>query len=268
MFRKRDLYKTYISLNCFISTKIKTKPIDNVYFATIQKAGSQYVKQVFSDSRIQKYTQLLTYPQHRYEWDEFHKRFPKGTFVPGLYMSYDLYEEIIKPNNYKTFYVMRDPRDIVVSWYYSMLKTHGIMGKVGKYRNELQKLSFDEGLHYCIDALSIKFMAMRTWKNNEEHDSNIYLCKFEQIKENTLESFKKIFDHCSVDIPENVLHSVLSDYTKEKLRQKDLAKREDKSESHYRKKSSNFREAFKKEHLEHFKKVNGNLAEFLGYEAR
>jgi len=49
-------------------------------------------------------------------------------------MSYDLYEEIQKPERYRTIYVQRDPRDVIVSWYWSMLETHVLMGKVGKYR--------------------------------------------------------------------------------------------------------------------------------------
>ncbi|MCF8096137.1 MAG: sulfotransferase domain-containing protein [Desulfobacteraceae bacterium] len=260
MIKKRDIIKIFIN----IARKFNP-PIENIYFATIQKSGSQYIKQVFSDKRIQYYTKLLTYPQHRYEWDEFHKKFPKGTFVPGLYMSYDLYEEIEKPKSYKTFYVMRDPRNIVVSWYYSMMKTHKLMGKVGRYRKELQKLSFKEGLHYCIDALSIKFMAMRTWKNNE-NDPAVLILKFEDLKENPYSEFLRIFEHCGINIPHEVLKSVLSDYTKDKMREKDLANRVDITESHYRKTESKHQEVFEADHYKHFYQVTGNLVEILGYE--
>jgi hypothetical protein len=146
-----------------------------------------------------------------------------------------------------------------------MLKTHSVMGKVGKYRRDLEQLSLEDGLHYCIDALSIKFMAMRTWKNNED-DPNIRIYKFEDIADDPLDVFKNLFDFCNIHIPESHLQSVLSDYTKEKLRAKDLEKRKDQTDSHYRVKGSNFREAFTKKHMEHFREVTGNLSEFLGYD--
>lgn len=257
----KEAYKKYLKIKGFFHKG----PVDNIYFATIQKAGSQYIKNVFDDKRIRNHTKLMTYPQQRYEWDEFQKIFPKGAFVPGLYISYDLYDEIIKPSRYKTFYVMRDPRNIVVSWYHSMLKTHKIMGKVGRHRKDCQRLSFEDGLHYSIDALAIKFMAMRTWKINE-NDPSLLILKFESLKNDPLFSFKKIFEHCNVIIPEETLQAVLADYTKNKMRKKDLATRKDKAESHYRWKGSDFRDSFNHAHLEHFKQVTGNLVEYLGYE--
>lgn len=237
--------------------------MDNIYFATIQKAGSQWIKAIFHDNRIKKYTGLSTYPQHRYEWDDFHKNFPLKTFVPGLYMSYDLYEEIEKPNNYKTFYVMRDPRDIVVSWYYSMLESHSLMGKVGKYRNHLQRLNHDKGIEYCIKALAFKFAGMRTWMYSEDKD--VYICKFEDLILGPYDQFQKIFNHCQITIPPVVLQEVLNDYEKEKMRNQDIQKRKNNKISHYRKLSSSHEKEFQKHHYELFYQINGNLLETLGY---
>ncbi|NGP75940.1 sulfotransferase domain-containing protein [Balneolaceae bacterium YR4-1] len=237
----------------------------NLYHLTIQKSGSQWVKHILSDKRFRAKSKLKKYPQHRYEWNEFHQIFPKGTFVPGLYMSYDLYEEIQKPNNYKTICIIRDPRDIVVSWYYSALKTHALIGKVAKYREALTSMDIDTGLHYGIDELSMKFMAMRTWINNKD-DENMLIIKFEDLTSNPLESFFKISKWCSFDLSKRELKEILDSYTKEKMRKKDLKKRKVKSESHYRTKSSNHTMYFKEEHFKHFYNVTGNLIDVLGYE--
>jgi hypothetical protein len=100
----------------------------NIYHASVQKTGSHWVKSIFSDPRIRRYTHLHSYPGHRYEWTEFHTRFPKYHFVPGLFISYGSYEEIRKPEHYKTFYIIRDPRDIVVSGYCSIRVPHRLAG--------------------------------------------------------------------------------------------------------------------------------------------
>jgi hypothetical protein len=179
-------------------------------------------------------------------------------------MPYELYEEIKKPNNYKTFYITRDPRDIVVSWYYSMFKTHAPMGKVEKHRNYLQKVDIDEGLTYCIKKLSLKFAFMRTWFFN--NDTNVYICRFEDLVANPIKEFDSILSHCNVDVPQNILEEVLHDYSKNKMREKDLEKRKDKSLSHYRDKPYSYTEIFKEKHYDLFYQLNGNLLELVGYE--
>jgi len=241
------------------------RSISNLYLLTMQKSGSQWIKQVLNDRYILKKSGLKLYPQHRYEWTEFHHKFPKGTFVPGLYMSYDLYEEIEKPSQYKTICVVRDPRDIVVSWYFSMLKTHGLMGKVYKYRKALKKITIDEGLHYCIDELALKFSAMRTWFNNT-NDPNMLIVKFEDLVQYPTTTFSKVFEFCNIEITKGELESVLSRYTKEKMRENDLKRRTDKSDSHYRVKRSKHSDYFTEEHYNHFYKVTGNLTDVMGYE--
>lgn len=243
---------------------LRNSQIQNVYYGCIQKTGSQWVKQIFSDFRIQKYTKLMTYPQHRYEWGEFKKQFPLYTFVPCLYISYNLYEEIKKPKSYKTFYIIRDPRNIVVSWYYSMLETHPLMGKVGKNRMILEKLSFEEGISYCIEALQLKFSFMRDWMQNQS-DPNVLILKFEDLTKEPEPYFKNFFSHCEIDIPDEIIYSVISDYSKEKMREKDLNKRQQKSESHYRKKSSTWQDVFTEEHKRLFTDINGNLIDILDY---
>ena len=216
-----------------------------------------------SDPRLVRFTGLWTYPQHRYEWDEFRKRFPKGTFVPGLYMSYDLYEEIDKPERYRTIYIARDPRDIVVSWYRSMKSSHVLMGKVGKYRTELELMSVDAGLHNCIDALALKFAAIRTWYKNS--DELVKIVKFEALRDNPHEAFMTILDWCELDVPGEVVVSVLDDYTKAKMRERDLRRRHEGEESHYRLGGSDHRTSFPVEHYRHFERVAGDLVDVMGY---
>lgn len=240
-------------------------PLDNLFFATVQRSGSQWLKQVLADPRIVARSGLAMYPQHRYEWGEFVKRFPRFTFVPGLYMSYDLYEEITKPARYRTIYVVRDPRTIVVSWYWAARDTHSMMGKIIKHRAALQELDLDDGLEYCIRALATRFADMRTWADNAA-DPNVLLVRFEDLTADPATGLRAILDHCDIVVPEPELAAVITDYDREQMRRRDLERREPGRESHYRARGSDHREAFRARHYESFRRVAGDLAETLGYE--
>ncbi len=243
----------------------------NVYYATTQKTGSHWIKAIFNDPRVRQCSKLWSYPGHRYEWDEFHKRFPRYHFVPALFISHGQYEEIIKPTDHRTFYVMRDPRDIVVSWYHSMRDTHRLTGKVAKHRAVLQSVSLDEGITYSIETLAYRFAFMRTWILEGPKDPAVLLVYFEQLVANPKEEFFRIMTHCKIPISNDELALVLDDYTKEKMRVLDedarsfIRKRSLSDESHYRQKASTWQEAFTQEHVALFLRVNGDLLQRLGY---
>ena len=238
--------------------------VQNVYHACVQKTGSQWINAVFRDQRIRRASGLEPFPQFRYEWGEFREKFPTYTYVPGLYISRGLYEEIEKPDRYRTIYVLRDPRNIVVSWYHSMRESHRLMGKVFDHRRALQELDFDEGLAYCIKAFQLKFSFMRSWAYARDDDHTLFI-RLEELGAAPVDGFLNIMEHCGISIERPTLEEVLTDYTKEKMRERDLAVR-DGDTSHYREESTDWRDAFTERHRQLFREVTGNLVDLLGYE--
>lgn len=238
--------------------------VQNVYHACVQKTGSQWIKAVFSDPDIRQNSGLRVHPQFRYEVGEFKSRFPRYTFVPGLYVSYPLYDEIQKPERYKTFYVIRDPRDIVVSWYHSMKYTHRPMGNVPEHRRRLRQLDEPQGIAYCIRELHLKFSFMRTWWAHRG-EAHLLIVRFEDLIADPFSEYRKVFEHCDLDVDDRTLRSVLQRYTKEKMRRRDVARRGG-ERSHYRKEKKGWRNVFEPRHVELFASVNGDLCKQLGYE--
>jgi len=266
------LYKLYrfpvtnfLRLRSFCKPNIISKgKIQNIYHATVQKTGSQWIKAIFSDKRIMKQTGLRVYPQHGYDTGEFHKKFPQYTFVPGLYLPYELYREIKKPRRYKTFYVIRDPQNVVVSWYRSMKYSHRPNKKVLEYREQLKGLSTEEGINFCIRVFLVNLMYMKSWAYLCD-DSNVLFVRFEDLTSSPFDGFKRIFEHCEIDISDWLLRRILDDYSKDKMRERDLARRRV-QESNYSMKKSDWRKVFSKRNEEFFYQATGDLVKILGYE--
>jgi len=95
----------------------------------------------------------------------------------------------------KAFHVVRDPRDIIVSAYFSHLKTHPTHAwpELVAYRSELQNLDKDAGLFREIQFREEQFKEMLGWPELAE-TPNIIEIKMEELTVNPYEGFLDIFE--------------------------------------------------------------------------
>ena len=102
------------------------------------------------------------------------------------------YKEVRNLENFRGFHVVRDPRDIVVSAYYSHLYSHPTdqSSLLQKEREKLQKMSQDEGLLQEIEFNESVFNDMNTW-NYEQQD--VLEIKMEDLMTNPYATFVDIF---------------------------------------------------------------------------
>jgi lipopolysaccharide transport system ATP-binding protein len=104
---------------------------------------------------------------------------------------------------YKKFFVIRDLRDTLVSFYFSMKKTHLIMSKEhSMYRSKLTHSDQEAGLIYLMesDEFSDYSRIQLSWMNDPE----TLVIKFEDLIEN-FDLFEKVIEHCEIDVSkENV----------------------------------------------------------------
>ena len=209
-------------------------------------------------------------------------------------------------DNFKGFHVIRDPRDICVSGYYSHLKTHFVEGwpKLGEYRKELQKLNKEEGLLKEFEYSDFWLQHIDTWDYN---DPNIVEVKMEDLTENPLQEWIRVFDFLglidpsekelekspsfSYKIKENLnralkyrnlpeefrfnkkglLIATIRSWVEEKYSFKNLAggrkQGQENTNSHYRKgKRGDWQNHFNDKHKAVFKEKYGDLLIKLGYE--
>jgi hypothetical protein len=92
------------------------------------------------------------------------------------------------------FHIIRDPRDIVVSAYFSHLRSHSTekWPELIRYREKLQSVSKEEGLQMEIENRANEFRHMSTWDYDQDH---ILELKFEEVVTYSFENLLQIFDH-------------------------------------------------------------------------
>jgi hypothetical protein len=196
--------------------------VQNVYHCTTHKAASTWMVGLLRDRTTFKYSGLEKFV-YQSEWmdgrdprsyDErfFSRPFPKYTIATRLYLNYSCFRNLTKPSDYRAFFVLRDPRDIVVSWYYSMKNTHPINGVESRRetRKRLREISKVEGLCWAIQELADYglFNAQKSWIDVDDSDVRVF--KYEDLTgNNQFQEMKQLFSHCTISIPDAKLRDLL-----------------------------------------------------------
>lgn len=250
----------------------------NIYHCTVQKSASQWLRAILSDPRVYRACGLSPYRyqdhlpgQHdprKLTQRRFEKAFPATTIATTIYIDYDGFASIPKPPCYKAFFVMRDPRDVLISWYFSSKFSHPLMGDLGRVRRDLQRLSEQDGLLYCIEHLDDfgLFAAQRSWADAAGKDVNVLLVRYEDlIAEQSLATFEQLLRHCDIRAPGAELEAILRTYRFEELSGRQAGD-EDRF-AHYRKGvAGDWRNHFNRTIEARFEKAAGDLISLWNYE--
>jgi len=248
----------------------------NIYHCCVQKTASQWFMKILLNPEIFRYSGLKDWHHKNGGYlDErplnqrfYENAFPEETIVTPLYIGYDAFMALPKPENYRAFFVMRDPRDIVVSWYFSARNSHPIIGDLGEVRAHLQTVQQDEGLRYAIDYLqrSELFAALDSWTRSADNDA-VRLIRFESITGQYQKAqFHDLLDFCDIRVPQKILNQLLENNSFAKLSRGRHQGQEDKK-SHYRKgQAGDWQNYFSSEVYAYFIEVTGDLFKRLGYD--
>ncbi|MBS1681421.1 MAG: sulfotransferase domain-containing protein [Bacteroidetes bacterium] len=107
------------------------------------------------------------------------------------------YEKVKPLNNLRGFHIIRDPRDLIISGYFSHLHSHAI-GKwteLRYHRNNLMKVNKDDGLFLEMEFDKYFIDHIATWNYN---DPNILELRYEDISHNPKKYFTLIFEFLGI----------------------------------------------------------------------
>lgn len=244
------LYCLVLLSNVMILGSWEDYRTQNIYVNSIPKCGTHLLTRC-----VELLTErpLVELPRNLVASDELPKRKGNEFFATHVRYSKEA-AAVFNKNNYKTFLIIRDPRDKIVSrvfWLYD----GGWEGQSAN--NKLRTLSFDELLSRFIRSVKREYNEFLPWVK-EKH---CCVVKFEnlvgpqgggtyraQVKE-----IRKIAKHIGVPITNKIL-----DHCIKNLFGNTVTFRSGKLGS--------WKKHFKKHHKQLCKKFNGNLLIDLGYE--
>jgi hypothetical protein len=166
------------------------------------------------------------------------------------------------------FHVVRDPRDIVVSGYFSHLYSHPDEGwsRLTLYRRYLKTLSKDEGLLREMEFSANVLYNMISW----DYDTpTILQLRFEDLIKDPVHQFTDILRFLGI-VPQKTseenLAAIIDEHSFEKLSGGRSPGSEDQAH-HYRKGTPrDWQNHFNERHKDYFKKLYNPLLLKLGYE--
>ena len=200
--------------------------VRNIYHCCVHKTGSQWIRKVYADPAIYRATGLRTYAYgprqddgdrpRSYAEVSFRRPFPARRIVSPLYIPYERFVELVKPEPWRAFFVIRDPRDIVVSWYFSSVSSHPTNSSRGlqRTRDHLATLDEEEGMIDSIHRLGAYglFGALGSWVAADM--PQVMLVRYEDlIGDDGEQWWERLLEHCDVSLSRPERQRLLERYS-------------------------------------------------------
>ena len=180
-----------------------------IFHFTHWKAGSQWVRAVFEAACPGRVVPGQPRNAHVLE-----APIQKGAIYSPIYLKRQLFEAApaasVSPS--VRLVVIRDLRDALVSWYFSLKVSHqDIPGtRISSLRDALQARSVEDGLLYLVHGeegftgLAGHAAIQLSWLNEGD-----LLVRYEELIEDELGQFGRILERCAIPVPADRLASIV-----------------------------------------------------------
>jgi lipopolysaccharide transport system ATP-binding protein len=228
------------------------------FHVTHWKAGSQWIggmlEQIFTPDFE---------PAENYEAQVFTRPIKMGKVYRCVYVSRQEYESFA-PASSRHFVVLRDLRDTLVSYYFSIRCSHGLdVAALAKMRMVLDSLNEENGLLYLMEcSLASSALIQRSWLEAGER-----FFKFEDFLKDAAGQLQRMFhERWGLQVEQSLIEEVAARHTFKKLSRGRQAGEED-IHSHYRKGiAGDWRSHFTPQITARFKYLYNDLLVGAGYE--
>jgi hypothetical protein len=162
----------------------------SVLHFSVNKAATQYVKSILVKIGLHKYAFYSKMPYlsslKADEMINYHKLFKKHGIIYSVFGGY--IENIPDFDAYNVIFTVRDPRDILVSEYYSIAYSHPLppenSNKREAFINRREKAKSVDVDQYVIDNVRrVKSVFLNYYSNYIRNYNNVFILKYETLVE-------------------------------------------------------------------------------------
>jgi len=189
--------------------------------------------------------------------------------VSPLYITYESFDKLPKPAEYRAFFVVRDPRDLVVSHYFSSKYSHLENPGVLEERARLEGLTESEGMVVHMKYMAERgiFDALRSWRQHGDSDPRIQVFRFEDlVGPEQIRWMMRLMEHCDICLPERDLTAILHRLSFERLSGGRKQGEENKFHKYRSGTHGSWKKHFDERVVKAFEEIVGELPAELGYE--
>lgn len=146
--------------------------LKTIFHITHWKAGSQWIKAFMNNLAPERVISPKVTMDHFMNGD-----IEEGKIYATLYLRKDEFDSVKVPKSHIKFFIMRDLRDTLISYYFSLRYSHGLNPYIKEVREELNNMSQEDGMIYLLDK-TIKpcYKIQTSWL-----DSGIKTFKYEDL---------------------------------------------------------------------------------------
>ena len=181
-----------------------------VVHLTFHKCGSQWVRNVFSDSEIQKLSgitcpkislNLMTMPWTAQE---------TGTFLGPVYNASPADWAVNRQPGDRAIVVLRDPRDRMISWIFSAAYSHRLEPSIKLWRQLLLPMTNHNRILLSFIEFGGVAPIMAKWADERDSEHTL-ITTYEKLVTDETAEFRRMFEFLGWKIPDATLFRVLGD---------------------------------------------------------
>jgi len=168
--------------------------LPSVFHVTHWKAGSQWISSVLKYAAPRRFIQPKGAPNG--PKGPLGGAFERGRIYAPVYAPYSRFKQIVPDDAAnRTFVVIRDPRDTLISWYFSLMYSHPeLTDHICRERRELRAMSKSDGLA----LMTCKHLQEVMWIQREWLQAGARIFRYEDFVGNQQQTFKQVFDFCKL----------------------------------------------------------------------
>ena len=198
-----------------------------VFHITHWKAGSQWVRGVLTQAQPHRIVTLKNDMSHVTA-----DPIVEGGMYTPVYLKRPVFDKAVNAAiDKRIFVIIRDLRDTLISWYFSLKISHGVgFGRVAEFRKNLTEMDLEDGLAYLINGKLVGIARIqKTWRT-----SGHLILRYEDLLADEQAVFKTIFEHCKIDVSDSEREAIVHKNSFER-RSGGRKRGEEDITSHYRK---------------------------------